>query len=623
MTSVPTAHRGDPAAAVARAVLYEGYVLWPYRRTAPKNQRRWTFGGIHPLAWTASGHPDDVATLRAQCLVTGCDAGTTVHVTLRFLQVVERRVATIDEGRLAFVDTITVGDQHWTAWDEAREREVILPPLALGTGAVVHTPIAIPAASEPSWLHDAEGRRRAAVVRTWHGLDGDIVARCEPAGDATWRLEVVVTNTSEPTGAGRPNMLRSAFASSHLVLRLDGTGEFVSLTDPPDSLATLTGACSNTGWWPILVGPDSSRDTMLVSPIILPDHPEIAEESPGDLFDGGEIDEMLTLHILALTDRERDEMRATDPRTREILDRTLALADDQIRGLHGRLRGGLAEDSSDPFWRKMGRVPDQQLVLAGVRLARGSRVRLHPRNGGDVMDLALAGRVAIVEGIEEDEAGAIQLAVAIEGDPGADLGMDRMPGHRFFFRPEEVEPLAPIPHPASRSPATPRILVAGIGNIFFGDDGFGVEVARRLGEQPAKPGVTVKDFGIRGLDLAFAMRDFEAVILVDAMAGNLGPGTIRVLDVSDAEAVASGVDSHGMNPIAVLALARTVGPLPPRVYVVGCEPATIPDPGSETIVSGLSEPVRAAIEPAIAQVQVLIAELTARVAAPQPTEDSP
>lgn len=154
----------------------------------------------------------------------------------------------------------------------------------------------------------------------------------------------------------------------------------------------------------------------------------------------------------------------------------------------------------------------------------------------------------------------------------------------------------------------PSILVAGIGNIFLGDDGFGVEVARRLEERSHPPEVTVRDFGISGLDLAYELEAYEVAIFVDAVPGDDDdePGTLYLIDALAGEREAVGVDTHGMDPASVLAFARAVGPMPDEVYVVGCRPGEVPDPDAEELVGELSEPVRAAVDGAIAEVEDLI-----------------
>lgn len=642
----------DAARAVARTTLYEGYVLWPYRRSAPKNQQRWTFGGVHPREWSDAGHSDDRWTMTTECLVrasaTDDDAvevgPAEVDVGVRFLQVVERRVARVDGAGLTFVDQVEVNGDSWVAWDEAMEREVSLPALELGADVTARAEISIAAATETEWLLDAEGQRAGAIVRSWRALEGELEATCESVGGDAFRVRAVVRNTSDGSSSDRQEVLATTFASTHLVMRARGAA-FASLTDPPPDLAAAADACDNEGCWPVLVGERGATDAVLASPIILPDYPVVAPESPGDFFDGGEIDEMLHLHILALTDDEKAEMRATDPRTREMLDRTTGLAEDRVRALHGTFRDGatgdpttrppgtqgqgapvrppvalnLAADAPDPFWVDMGRAPTSEVVLDGVLLKRGSKVRLHPNPGGDVMDMVLKGKIGIIEGIDEDDQGGMQFTVVIEGDPGLDLGMARFPGHRFYFRPEEIDPIgeeateaemgAPEPERPAAGPATPKILVAGIGNIFLGDDGFGVAVARRLASRPVPDGVTVKDFGIRGLDLAYALRDYDTVVFIDAVPRGDEPGTLYIIDASDEDLGPAGLSTHGMDPVSVLSFAREVGPLPAAIYVVGCEPALIPDPEGDTVVGDLSGPVEAAVDEALVQIDALLARL--------------
>ena len=258
----------DPVRAIADAVLYEGYVLWPYRRSALKNQHRWTFGGVYPPAHAAA-HPDDPCTMRTQVL---CETDPAqVEVTVRFLHVVRR------------------AGGEYLEWDEAAERELAPGPFAIAAGS-------------------ADGR-------SWEALEGRVDVEIEGP-----RLTVTIRNTTPWAGGEREDALRRTLCSTHTVLR---GARFVS--------ATEAAGCENVGTWPVLIG----EDTMLSSPIILEDHPRVAPESPGDLFDGGEINGLLALNILALTDDEKAEMRATDPRAREILERTEALTSDQLLRLSG------------------------------------------------------------------------------------------------------------------------------------------------------------------------------------------------------------------------------------------------------------------------------------------------
>jgi hypothetical protein len=282
----------DPVRQIADAVLYEGYVLWPYRRSALKNRRRWTFGGVYPPAWSRE-HPDDRAAVRAECL---CDGD--LDASVRFLQIVRRQVEL--DGRP--VDEAVAGGERHLSWDEATEREVAPGPVEIAAGR------------EREELGDG-----VAIVRSWHALSGAV----EVERDGS-RAAVTVTNATPWTRGTREQALERTFCSLHAVLRADA---FVSATDPRSD------ACRSEGLWPVLV----DDGVMLASPIILEDHPRIAPESPGDLFDGGEIDQLLVLNILSLTDEEKAEMRATDPRTREILERTEALSPEELMALHGRL----------------------------------------------------------------------------------------------------------------------------------------------------------------------------------------------------------------------------------------------------------------------------------------------
>jgi hydrogenase maturation protease len=259
------------------------------------------------------------------------------------------------------------------------------------------------------------------------------------------------------------------------------------------------------------------------------------------------------------------------------------------------------------YWEELERPGPDTVTVDGIELRARSRVRLRPHAGGDVFDLALAGRTAVVEGIEQDLEGNLKLAVAIDDDPGRDLGLRRQPGHRFFFAPDEVEPLdggAPAAVPAA------RVLVAGIGNVFLGDDGFGVALADRLGRRALPAGVEVVDYGIRGMDLAYALHDgWDAVVLLDATPRGQAAGTLYVIE-ADPDERAGGFDAHGMDPIAVLGLARALGGPLPRILVVGCEPQTVMRGDEEDVVAVISEPVRAALDGGVALVESLLEDLT-------------
>ena len=254
-------------------------------------------------------------------------------------------------------------------------------------------------------------------------------------------------------------------------------------------------------------------------------------------------------------------------------------------------------------WEELERPAPDAVTVDGVPVRRRSRVRLKPRAGGDVFDIALAGRTAVVEEIVQSMEG-----VVIDDDPGRDLGLAGWPGHRFFFAPEEVEPLGEAESGGVARMAEPRILVAGIGNVFLGDDGFGVEVAGRLARSELPAGVHVEDYGIRGMDLAYALQDYDVAVFVDAVPRGQAPGTLYLIEAELDEDVVA-VDTHGMDPVKVIAMARALGGPLPRVLVVGCEPATRMADDADEIVAALSEPVRAALDGAVKLVESVIDDL--------------
>ena len=361
---------------------------------------------------------------------------------------------------------------------------------------------ALPATRTVEPVRDAAGMVAGLIVRTQEPLECWIEASLEQPQDGLFRIGIRISNHT-PFGsapaAGREGVLARSLLSTHSILRVRD-GEFVSLLEPPQQFRDAAACdCRSMGAWPVLAGEAGRHDTVLCSPIILYDYPQIAPESPGDLFDGAEIDEILSLRILTLTDEEKSAMRRSDERARRILERTEALPPEHFMKLHGALRapasgrqGGVMNEWE---WQLLeDKTPLDSVLFAGVALRAGDTVRLRPRAGGDIFDMALSGKTAIVESIEQDYEGNPYLAVVLNDDPGRDLGLLRQPGHRFFFSPAEVEP-------AERRRRGLKILIAGIGNIFFGDDAFGVEVANCLSRRTLPAEARVVDFGIRGFDL--------------------------------------------------------------------------------------------------------------------------
>jgi hydrogenase maturation protease len=252
------------------------------------------------------------------------------------------------------------------------------------------------------------------------------------------------------------------------------------------------------------------------------------------------------------------------------------------------------------------------LRIADIEVRPGCRVKLRPRAGGDVMDIALADKTAVIDSIEQDYEGKFHICVVVDDDPGRDIGLMRQPGHRFFFTPDEVEPLPQADQNNSTQARSPQILVAGIGNIFLGDDAFGVEVARRLSARKLPSNVRVTDFGIRGYDLAYALLDgYDTTILVDACPRGEPAGTLYVIepdvgDLGGPEEQQGAVEAHSMNPVNVLRLATSMGGPLKRVLLVGCEPGTL---GPEEGQMGLSEPVEAVVDEAVKLVESLVAKI--------------
>jgi hypothetical protein len=329
----------DAVKKIAEAVLYEGYMLWPYRRSATKNQQRWTFGGVYPRVYSEARGEDDPWIMQTQCLVSG-DEESAIEVRVRFLHVVERGVAQKNvEGTLGFVDELRVGRERYLSWDEATEREVAVGRFKLSE--LLESPkrvgIDVPGGSEEEPLAEPTGEVVGALVRSWRTLRGAVEVEGEPLQEGTFRVTIRIINTTPWGGDDRESTLKQTFVSTHTALEVEG-GEFVSLMDPPEELREAAQGCENLKTWPVLVGEEGERNMMLSAPIILYDYPQIAPESPGDLFDGTEIDQLLIFNVLTLTEEEKEEMRASDPRAREILERTEALSQEELMNLHGAIR---------------------------------------------------------------------------------------------------------------------------------------------------------------------------------------------------------------------------------------------------------------------------------------------
>jgi hydrogenase maturation protease len=336
---------------IADAVLYEGYILYPYRPSV-KNRQRWTFGGLFPEAWCAARRAGDAPGIQTECLVSGGPA-TTFEAVVRFLHLTARIAGEVDPSPAAGpdgadlpfrpVETLRVGDRLFHTWQEAEEREVATGELTMGElSARPHVkPFAFPGGRRCEPVRGPDGQVVGVLVREQQTVEGAVEVSAARVEEGLFRVSLRVVNRTPLEDAERRTrdeaLLRS-LVSAHAALGVRG-GEFVSLLDPPACWREAAAACHNVGVWPVLVGGEGQTDTMLSSPIILYDYPQVAPESPGDFFDGTEIDEMLTLRILTLTDDEKREMAAVDGRARALLARTEAMAREQLLALHGTVRG--------------------------------------------------------------------------------------------------------------------------------------------------------------------------------------------------------------------------------------------------------------------------------------------
>jgi hypothetical protein len=442
----------DKADEIVRAVLYEGYNLYPYRPSV-KNRHRWTFGGLFPASYGGVRDGSDAANFEMQCLVRG-DETTRIAVRVLFLHLRERRIGRLpqpvdelpgDSQRCCeYVESLEVDGQLYQPWQEAVEREVDVAERAIGElsgGAHDHFQFTGGLEIEP--ICDRSGAIVALIAREQKGVEGHAVLAAQRVASDVYRLTLRVGNDSplEHTAIDdRERALLSSLASTNAVLCVEG-GEFLSMTDPPADCEAMAAACRNRGVWPVLVGESGDKDMLLASPIILYDYPHIAPESPGDLYDGTEIDEILTLRIMTMTEEEKRSARAVDDRTRRLMQRTEALAREQLAGLHGSVRSFVASSAPDAGLDLDGFSRQESVHIGDSEVHVGDRVRLRPKAGGDVFDLALRDHIATVESIEQDFEDRIYLAVTVDDDPGQDFGRAKQPGHRFFFKPEEVEPL--------------------------------------------------------------------------------------------------------------------------------------------------------------------------------------
>lgn len=488
------------AEAVADAVLYEGYVLYPYRASARKNQIRWQFGVLAPRSWAEAGGTEGWS-LQAECLVEA-RRDTTVGATLRFMQVRHRQVERTAATSFEPVDSLEVDDRIFTSWDEGEPREAGAGGIDLSGLVDEERTIAVPlhasVATEP--VVDKGGSSVGRVVRRTEPAAAVMRLRAERV-DGPWslvRLRVRAENLtpwSAGPGASREEAIRRSLVGAHLLLQV-ADGSFVSLLDPPEFARPAAEACKNQGVWPVLIGAEDRRDTVLASPVTLYDFPAVAPESAGELCDSTEIDEILALRVLTLTEEEKREARGTDARAAAIVDMADNMPPEMWERLHGTVRSlrdvggssgagdpveellrgaapgieepslrvlGVPEDTDPselpPWWDPGADAsvhPESDTIAVGDDVVgRDTRVILRPAGQADAQDLFLAGREANVEAVFADVDGGTHLAVTLVDDPAADIA--RWHGRYLYFKPEEVEvlPHSDSPMPSAASP--PRV----------------------------------------------------------------------------------------------------------------------------------------------------------------------
>ncbi|WP_330294418.1 hypothetical protein [Streptomyces sp. NBC_00503] len=458
---------------VADAVLFEGYVLYPYRASAAKNRLRWQFGVLVPPAW---GRVQDEHAFQQTEILMEPKGEATLCAELRFLHARRRTVQrSLPDGSFEEVAELHLDDRVLVPWDEGIEERVELGVKLVeltGDGAVI--PFERPAREEVEPVTGADGGIVGRLVLRTEPVEGRVRLRAVEL-DGPYRvlkLTAVVENTSPWTpaadGGDREAALPRSLVAAHLLLGLSG-GSFLSMTDPPEWAKGAVASCVNRHTWPVLAGEPGRADVVLSSPIILEDHPAIAPESIGAMYDSTEIDEILALRTAALTDQEKREARGTDPRAAAVIDLAESMPPEVLERLHGAVRAlreitgpdGTDEPENprellelfdeqavfrpetpwwDPAHTDTSDPARDRVLVDGVPVGVGSRVLLRPGlRRTDAQDLFLQGRAALVEAVLHDVDGGIHLAVTVEGDPGADIRREQ--GRFLYFQPDELSPL--------------------------------------------------------------------------------------------------------------------------------------------------------------------------------------
>lgn len=445
------------ARAVADAVLYEGYLLYPYRASATKNQSRWQFGVLGPPGASEAGVGEE-SSMWTDCMLRDGD-DLRIEFFLRFLQLQRRTVARVVGTDFVDVEELTVGSAQWTSWDEATEHDE--PLGSFGRDALV--------AGLDLDVNIAGGDDIEDIVDDNNELVGRMVRHREPlrakvgvtahGHDGFLTFTVRADNMTQDDAGDKQTAIARSFIGTHFLLASE-SADFISLVDPPAEAKDRVDAGIRHRCWPVLAGPEGQNDVLLISPIILYDHPAVAPESSIALFDSTEIDEILTLRVLTLTDDEKEEARRTDPRAAEIIDRCEGMTPHDMQQLHGALReprnfgqapaelftvpefSTPSPDADRPWWDPEVDAsvrPDvDSVVIDGVKVAKDSIVTIQPNRRADAQDLFSAGHEARVTGVHFDVDGSTHVAVVLLDDPAADL--HEWYGRFLYFAPDELVP---------------------------------------------------------------------------------------------------------------------------------------------------------------------------------------
>ncbi len=447
----------DQVREIADAVLYEGYLLYPYRASSGKNRSRWQFGVLGPPRATPASYAEAPG-MAMQCLLRPRAPIAAVTIHLRFLQLQVREMQRrVGPESYEPVDALELDGMRLLTWDEAVECEAPLGNYLLDGRA--EYPVSVPGGGDIEPVVDRDGAEVGRIVRRREPVTGRVRVEAD-AEDGFIRLGVAVDNEHPDLVDGKDAAIRVSMIGAHLVLEAH-EADFVSLLEPPEEAGRAAATCRQRRCFPVLAGPAGSTDMVLGAPIILYDHPEIAAQSKGALFDGTEIDEILTLRVMTMTEAEKAEARATDPRAREIIDRCDAMSAADLQELHGILRNPHAADTLprpddvrdvEPADFDTGGVPwwdpaadaavspeTDAVVIDGVRVSRGSLVRVHPSRRADAQDLFFADQVARVNAVLSDVDGEVHVALVLVEDPAGDL--HEWYGRFFYFSPYELEPL--------------------------------------------------------------------------------------------------------------------------------------------------------------------------------------